>query len=438
NLYELEENDYKVENKKQVIKEIRSILNTSIAGETKWKEEIKKFIQEQKEKIMAGQIYGASNIQTPPEVSQFIFNLLKDKGKIRKKEQIIIIDPCAGQGSLLAPWEKAEYRTWSVDIDENSSANEIGDFFDTDIPEAITAYYNLILCNPPFNGYKGKLAPEIWLDKIIELFGKDIPIALFVPAGFCLNLTLKSKRLEKFDNGTYPPISSRITLPKNIFPGVGTILAPTAKTNHLPPLNEKNISTKEKKNTSENEDGLNMQETDKEKYICDGCLIAFYWLQKPEYLNSIKNLDYCCLNNCCHNQEGCGRKLTIQSIVDPATPQEPPHLLQEIQQEIKEKVLDKILLELMDKFENKNSGLNQVEILYCLIKLSGLLQTQYEAKKAHIMMKALGIYDKSKKEKVEKPANIYHKLHLIQSEVKELIRTEENKFQKYKFFNELQ
>jgi len=34
--------------------------------------------------------------------------------------------------------------------------------------------------------------------------------------------------------------------------------------------------------------------------------------------------------------------------------------------------------------------------------------------------------------------NIYTKLQLIQSEIKELIRTEENKFQKYKFFNELQ
>src|SRR5256885_15422106 len=34
--------------------------------------------------------------------------------------------------------------------------------------------------------------------------------------------------------------------------------------------------------------------------------------------------------------------------------------------------------------------------------------------------------------------NIYTKLQLIQSEVKELVRTEENKFQKYKFFNELQ
>src|SRR6266480_3967713 len=34
--------------------------------------------------------------------------------------------------------------------------------------------------------------------------------------------------------------------------------------------------------------------------------------------------------------------------------------------------------------------------------------------------------------------NIYTKLQKIQSEIKELVRTEENKFQKYKFFNELQ
>ena len=34
--------------------------------------------------------------------------------------------------------------------------------------------------------------------------------------------------------------------------------------------------------------------------------------------------------------------------------------------------------------------------------------------------------------------SIYAKLQKIQSEIKELIRTEENKFQKYFFFNELQ
>lgn len=34
--------------------------------------------------------------------------------------------------------------------------------------------------------------------------------------------------------------------------------------------------------------------------------------------------------------------------------------------------------------------------------------------------------------------NLHAKLQKIQSEIKELIRTEENKFQKYFFFNELQ
>jgi type I restriction enzyme M protein len=43
---------------------------------------------------------------------------------------------------------------------------------------------------------------------------------LFAPIGFRMNLTLQSKRLEKFDNGIYPPIASLIALPKNIFEGV--------------------------------------------------------------------------------------------------------------------------------------------------------------------------------------------------------------------------
>jgi type I restriction-modification system DNA methylase subunit len=40
-----------------------------------------------------------STIYTPPEVSQFIFELLKDK--ILKDK--LILDPCSGRGSLLAP-----------------------------------------------------------------------------------------------------------------------------------------------------------------------------------------------------------------------------------------------------------------------------------------------------------------------------------------------
>jgi type I restriction enzyme M protein len=39
-----------------------------------------------------------SNIYAPPEVSKFLFHLLKDKVKAS-----VVLDPCSGQGSLLAP-----------------------------------------------------------------------------------------------------------------------------------------------------------------------------------------------------------------------------------------------------------------------------------------------------------------------------------------------
>jgi type I restriction-modification system DNA methylase subunit len=40
----------------------------------------------------------SSTIYTPPAVSQFIYELLKDKVK-----RGTILDPCSGQGSLLRP-----------------------------------------------------------------------------------------------------------------------------------------------------------------------------------------------------------------------------------------------------------------------------------------------------------------------------------------------
>jgi hypothetical protein len=45
---------------------------------------------------------------------------------------------------------------------------------------------------------------------------------------------------------------------------------------------------------------------------------------------------------------------------------------------------------------------------------------------------------KKTESKIATELNIHAKLNHIQAEIKELIRTEENKFQKYFFFNELQ
>jgi type I restriction-modification system DNA methylase subunit len=74
-----------------------------------------------------------SNIQTPLEVSQFIFELLKDK--LNPLHQLIF-DPCSGQGNLLEPWKKAGCKTFGNDIDNelfkqgltNSNYDFLSDF----------------------------------------------------------------------------------------------------------------------------------------------------------------------------------------------------------------------------------------------------------------------------------------------------------------------
>lgn len=158
-----------------------------------------------------------STIYTPLAVSQFIFNLLKDKVLIKKGYPIL--DPGCGQGSLLKPWYQAGYPTYGIDLERNSSADVVQDFLTWDGWD-IFGYQvqpQLILCNPPFNGYGKQLGSEVWLAKIIELFGKNIPIVLFAPMGFRLNSKKSGKRWTKFTNQTYPAISSIISLPCDIF-----------------------------------------------------------------------------------------------------------------------------------------------------------------------------------------------------------------------------
>jgi hypothetical protein len=166
-----------------------------------------------------------SNIQTPQEVSEFIFELLKNK----IENCGIIFDPCCGQGSLLKPWKKTYYLlgydvrdTYGIDLEKSSETDLVTDFLTLTKPEFELNCFNdrkvkkqiiLVLCNPPFNGMKPKLAPEVWLDKIIELFGKDIPIVLFAPIRLRLCSKKNSPRYQKWTKGTYPPISSIISLP---------------------------------------------------------------------------------------------------------------------------------------------------------------------------------------------------------------------------------
>ena len=174
------------------------------------------FYQEQKK----------ATIYTPPPVSEFIFDLVSNK--IKKG---LIFDPCVGAGSLLKPFKKAGYEVLGIDIEKQGfSPIKVKNFLA--IKKGEIKKPALVVVNPPFNidqktkdyikeHYSGRpLLPEIWLMKIIELFGKNIPIALFAPYGLRLNQTVCSKRWKNFVNGFYPEISSIISLPKNCFEGV--------------------------------------------------------------------------------------------------------------------------------------------------------------------------------------------------------------------------
>ena len=167
-----------------------------------------------------------STVYTPPKVSSFLFKLLHHK----IDENKIILDPCVGAGSLLKPFDEAGYKTLGIDIKyqgyKNTQVRDFismgsGDFGDTPI--------GLVIVNPPFNVNKPifykdygsrPLLPEVFLAKIIELWGNTIPIVLFTPYGLRLNQIVKSRRWKLFVEGYYPPISSIISLPKNVFDNV--------------------------------------------------------------------------------------------------------------------------------------------------------------------------------------------------------------------------
>ena len=168
-----------------------------------------------------------STVFTPSGVSQFIFDIIAEK--IDKTRPIF--DPCVGRGSLLHPFDDAGFQTIGLDIVDHGYKNTIlHNFVTFDAKQLITP--SLIIVNPPFNidlhtkaiitelHGRRPLLPEVWLQKIIALFGKDIPIVLFAPYGMRLNQSLSSKRWQKFTNGEYPKISSIIALPKDIYSNV--------------------------------------------------------------------------------------------------------------------------------------------------------------------------------------------------------------------------
>ena len=166
-----------------------------------------------------------ATVYTPPAVSEFLYSLL------HKKTKGIVIDPCVGAGSLLEPFERNGFKTLGIDIEDQGFPNTIEKNF-LDVQRGDFETPGLVIANPPFN-IDGKtkemaksiagarpLLPEVWLKKIISVWGKSVPICLFAPYGLRLNQTCNSKRWKCFADGTYPAISSIVALPKDVYDDV--------------------------------------------------------------------------------------------------------------------------------------------------------------------------------------------------------------------------
>lgn len=170
-----------------------------------------------------------ATVFTPDYVSDFLYEILHSH--IHKKKGIVL-DPCVGRGSLLKPWKRNEYRVQGIDIVDQGFPDTVVKNYLEVLKGEVQTPISLIIMNPPFNidfktkqyikeHYGGRpLLPEVWLQKAIELFGNEVPIAMFTPYGFRLNQTDTSKRWVKFLCGIYPEITSIVSLPKDVFENV--------------------------------------------------------------------------------------------------------------------------------------------------------------------------------------------------------------------------
>ena len=59
-----------------------------------------------------------STVYTPDGVSNFLFELVKDK----IDPDLTILDPCVGAGSLLKPFKKGGFKTYGIDIENQGWA----------------------------------------------------------------------------------------------------------------------------------------------------------------------------------------------------------------------------------------------------------------------------------------------------------------------------
>jgi type I restriction enzyme M protein len=170
-----------------------------------------------------------SSIFTPETICNFLADILTTF--VHQQNywgKNVILDPAIGTGNLIKPFMEMKrlrnpLRFVGYDIEPMRLASiqtHCRDFLNSFIKNEIKDIA-LIICNPPFNnkGYGRKLLPELFTDKVFELYGEHTPLVMFSPMGFRLNQRVKSKRWRKF-RGRNAQITSIVSLPLDIFPNV--------------------------------------------------------------------------------------------------------------------------------------------------------------------------------------------------------------------------
>jgi len=161
-----------------------------------------------------------STVFTPLILSKYITELIEEHYNFKN-----IYDSCIGEGNLITFFKEKNKTIIGSDI-KKQTKHQADIFFISDIKDyeyKADIKPDLIIINPPFNGNgKGKnnlLFPHLFLLRMFETFGYDIPLVMITGDNFLNNNLKNSKRLN-FISNIEKRLTTIITLPLNIFDNV--------------------------------------------------------------------------------------------------------------------------------------------------------------------------------------------------------------------------
>lgn len=162
-----------------------------------------------------------SVVETPQALCDFL------AGQVLATPFNRVVDVGCNQGNLSSPYlDSVECLGIDVEDFQNIYPGKFyqSNFLDISKEEVNPKLTDIIVCNPPFNQGKHKIPgrkflPEVFLDKMLDLWGMNLRVMLFCPMGFRLNQRKKSVRWRKFRDGGLQ-ITSICSLPLDVFPGI--------------------------------------------------------------------------------------------------------------------------------------------------------------------------------------------------------------------------